>query len=57
MLACLPMDKDGQALRPAMIHADTRALAISNQLRERYGRDYFYNITGNVLSPSSTLTR
>ena len=57
MLACLPMDKDGQALRPAMIHADTRALAISNRLRERYGRDYFYNITGNVLSPSSTLCK
>ena len=27
MLGCLPMDREGQALRPAMIHADTRALA------------------------------
>ena len=30
MLGCLPMDSEGQTLRPAMIHADTRALAISN---------------------------
>lgn len=57
MLGCLPMDKDGQTLRPAMIHADTRALAISNALRARFGRDYFYEICGNVLSPASTLCK
>ena len=57
MLGCLPMDAEGQALRPAMIHADTRALEISNRLAEEYGRDYFYNITGNVLSPASTLCK
>lgn len=57
MLGCLPMDAEGQALRPAMIHADTRALAISNRLRAQYGRDYFYDITGNVLSPASSLCK
>ena len=57
MLGCLPMDADGQALRPAMIHADTRALAVSNELRREYGRDYFYRISGNVLSPASTLCK
>lgn len=57
MLGCLPMDRDGQTLRPAMIHADTRALAISNALRARFGRDYFYSICGNVLSPASTLCK
>ena len=57
MLGCLPMDSEGQTLRPAMIHADTRALAISNALRARYGRDYFYEICGNVLSPASTLCK
>ena len=57
MLGCLPMDKDGQTLRPAMIHADTRALTISNALRARFGRDYFYEICGNVLSPASTLCK
>ena len=57
MLGCLPMDKEGQTLRPAMIHADTRALAVSNALRARFGRDYFYEICGNVLSPASTLCK
>lgn len=57
MLGCLPMDRDGQTLRPAMIHADTRALTISNELRARFGRDYFYEISGNVLSPVSTLCK
>ncbi len=57
MLGCLPMDADGQTLRPAMICADTRALAVSNALRDAYGRDYFYRITGNVLSPASTLCK
>ena len=57
MLGCLPMDADGQTLRPAMIHADTRALAISNALRASYGRDYFYQISGNVLSPAATLCK
>ena len=51
------MDSDGQVLRPAMIYADTRALDVSNRLREKFGREYFYNITGNVLSPSSTLCK
>ena len=51
------MLREGQTLRPAMIHADTRALAISNALRARYGRDYFYEICGNVLSPASTLCK
>ncbi len=57
MLGCLPMDAEGQALRPAMIHADTRALEISNRLRAEYGRDYFYGITGNVLSPAASLCK
>lgn len=57
MLGCLPMDSEGQVLRPAMIHADTRALALSNRLRTEFGREYFYNITGNVLSPTSSLCK
>lgn len=57
MLGCLPMDADGQPLTPAMIHADSRALAVSNTLRLRFGRDYFYRISGNVLSPTSTLCK
>ena len=40
-----------------MIHADTRALSYSNELRSRFGRDYFYAVTGNVLSPTATLCK
>lgn len=57
MLGCLPMDASGQALHASMIHADTRALSVCNALREQYGRDYFYNISGNVLSPAATLCK
>lgn len=57
MLGCLPMDADGQSLTPAMIHADSRALLLSDELRLRFGRDYFYRISGNVLSPTSTLCK
>ena len=57
MMGCLPMDKNGQALSPAMIHADLRAMPYFTQLRERFGRDYFYDLTGNVLSPRATLCK
>ena len=57
MLSCLPMDREGQALRPAMIYSDSRALTLSNRLRGEFGREYFYNITGNVLSPTTTLCK
>ena len=57
MLGCLPMDAEGQALMPALIHADSRALRQSNDLCDRFGRDYFYGISGNVLTPASTLCK
>ena len=57
MLGCLPMDDEGQVLRPAMIHADCRALRQCERLRQQYGREYFYQITGNVLSPAATLCK
>lgn len=57
MLGCLPMASDGHALYPSLIHADTRARDVAGELQARYGRDYFYNITGNVLSPTATLCK
>ena len=57
MLCCLPMDAEGQALRPAMIHADTRAVEVCERLRTQFGKDYFYQITGNVLTPAATLCK
>ena len=57
MLGCLPLDREGQILMPAMIHADTRALKWANRMGDEFGRDYFYRISGNVLSPTATLCK
>ena len=57
MSSCLPMDRNGQTLMPAMIHTDMRALPYANQLCDRFGSDYFYDLTGNLLSPRATLCK
>ena len=57
MLGLLPMDREGQALRPAMIRRDTRAKAVTETLLDRFGADYFYRISGNVLTPNLTLSK
>ena len=57
MLGLLPMDNDGQALRPAMIRRDTRAKDVARALEATYGADYFYRISGNVLTPNLTLSK
>ena len=57
MLGLLPMDADGQALRPAMIRRDTRAKEEVQSLLAAFGPDYFYKISGNVLTPNLTLSK
>ena len=57
MLGLLPMDSDGQALRPAMIRRDTRAKDVARALEEQFGADYFYRVSGNVLTPNLTLSK
>ena len=57
MLGLLPMDNDGQALRPAMIRRDTRAKDVARALEATYGADYFYRVSGNVLTPNLTLSK
>mgnify|MGYP000586710994 CR=1 FL=1 len=57
MLGLLPMDREGQVLRPAMIRRDTRAKAVTETLLDRFGADYFYRISGNVLTPNLTLSK
>ena len=57
MLGLLPMDNDGQALRPAMIRRDTRAKDVARALEEQFGADYFYRVSGNVLTPNLTLSK
>ena len=51
------MDSDGQALRPAIIRRDTRAKDVAKALEDTYGADYFYRISGNVLTPNLTLSK
>ena len=57
MLGLLPMDRDGQTLRPALIRRDTRAKDVVKTLLAQYGPDYFYRISGNVLTPNLTLSK
>ena len=57
MLGLLPMDCDGQVLRPAMIRRDCRAKDVTKRLLDTCGADYFYRISGNVLTPNLTLCK
>lgn len=50
MSACLPIDADGLAPRPAMIWADQRATAETAAIGQRLGRDRIYAVTGNPVS-------
>lgn len=47
----------GSGAAPAMIRRDTRAKAVTETLLDRFGADYFYRISGNVLTPNLTLSK
>jgi xylulokinase len=57
MLGCLPVDCKGSPLRPAMIHADTRAGPETEDIARLVGRDSFYRRTGCILSAQSPLSK
>ena len=57
MMGLVPMDADGQTLRPALIRRDRRAAACAESLTREFGADYFYRISGNALTPESTLSK
>jgi len=57
MLGCLPVDSEGNALRPCMIHSDCRAAGSCEIVRDRIGRDAIYELTGNILDPRSSLCK
>ena len=57
MWGCLPMDRDGQPLQRAMIYSDRRAAKWAETLQERFGSDYFYRETGNMLIAQNTLCK
>jgi len=57
MLGCLPVDAEGNVLRPGMIHSDVRARDACETVRKRIGRDAIYELTGNILDPRSSLCK
>lgn len=57
MLGCVPIDAQGAALGPAMIHSDGRAAAQFEKVRDVVGLEPMYRLCGNVLDPRSTLCK
>lgn len=57
MQACIVVDKNGRALRPAMIWADLRAQDQARQLEERVGADRMYELNGHRVSASYSIEK
>lgn len=57
MQACIVVDKQGKALRPAMIWADLRAEEQAGQLMERVGANRMYELNGHRVSASYSIEK
>lgn len=57
MMGMVPLDGDGNPVRPAIIWADTRAQPQCDQLVERFGLEECYRITGHRLNPTYSLEK
>lgn len=57
MQACIVVDREGKALRPAMIWADHRAEKQAEYLEEKIGFDRMYEINGHRVSPSYSIEK
>lgn len=57
MMGCLPVDRQGTPLRPAIIWADTRATAQEARMKQAVGPSAFYHITGHRPSASYTAAK
>lgn len=57
MQCCLPVDKAGNPLRPAIIWADGRAVEETKTLIHALGEDEIYRTTGHRPSPNYTLEK
>jgi len=57
MMGAVLVDGAGDPVRPAIIWADTRSTAQTDQLIERIGMDAGYRITGHRLNPTYSLTK
>lgn len=57
MMAALPVDENGEALRNSIIWADLRSTAQAERLAGRIDKERVYEITGHRLSPSYSATK
>jgi xylulokinase len=57
MMGAVLLDGAGEPVRPAIIWADTRSTAQTDQLVERVGMEAGYRITGHRLNPTYSLTK
>ncbi len=51
------VDREGKALRPAIIHADTRSVGLCSRLETEWGRETVFEATGNRLDPHLSLPK
>lgn len=57
MMACLPVDRAGRALRPAMIWADARAARQTEEIVAQVGAETYYRTTGMRPSANYALSK
>lgn len=57
MMACLPVDRQGEPLCRAMIWADSRSEAETGEIVERLGAERYYALTGMRASSHHTLSK
>ncbi|MGL6199549.1 MAG: xylulokinase [Lachnospiraceae bacterium] len=57
MQACVVVDREGNALRPAMIWADMRSEKQMEQLRDKVGFEQMYRLNGHRPSPSYSIEK
>ena len=57
MMACLPVDERGKAVRPAMIWADSRAQRQAKEIADSLGQEAYYGITGMRASGHYSLSK
>ena len=57
MMGCVPVDKNGRALRPAIIWADQRSQDQEKQIKDKIDEQEFYRIVGHKISASYSIEK
>lgn len=57
MMGCVVVDRNGQALRPAIIWADQRSIEQEQKIRRVWDEQKFYRITGHRISAAYSLEK